>query len=427
MRNITPLWRGTADAAKLQPTPPPGTLMQRRHDLDAIRVAAFALLVLYHVGMYYVSWDWHVKSASAGPALEPFMLLSSPWRLALLFLVSGAATAFLLEKAPGGFLKSRSWRLLVPLAFGMLVIVPPQSYYEVLDSRIPGGYHDGYLAFWGRYLAGDGSFCDDDGCLEVPTWNHLWFVAYLWVYTVVAWAIDRSAPAALARMRTRLGGWLSGSAALWAPIALLAVVRVALVGRFESTHALVDDWYNHAQYFSVFALGFLLARAEAFWEALQRLRWVSLVLATASYAFIVWHFYGSGYGEDLPPPDALRTLQRVVWATNQWTVIASICGFAYRFRHADSKALRYLVPAVFPVYILHQTVIVVAAYQLKPLGIPALLEGPLLVALTFGACFGGYAIIRRVRWLRPLFGLKAREDRPTASRQTSAGMAADER
>ena len=68
--------------------------MQRRHDLDWVRVSAFALLVLYHVGMYYVTWDWHVKSPAASDTLEPFMLLSSPWRLALLFLVSGAATAF---------------------------------------------------------------------------------------------------------------------------------------------------------------------------------------------------------------------------------------------------------------------------------------------------------------------------------------------
>ena len=43
--------------------------MQRRHDLDWVRVCAFALLVLYHVGMYYVTWDWHVKSPAASEAL----------------------------------------------------------------------------------------------------------------------------------------------------------------------------------------------------------------------------------------------------------------------------------------------------------------------------------------------------------------------
>ena len=176
------------------PLPP-----SRRHDLDWIRVLAFGLLILYHVGMYYVSWDWHVKSPFAGSALEPLMIAASPWRLSLLFLVSGAATGFLLAR-PGHFLGPRSWRLLLPLAFGMLVLVPPQSYYEVVEKL---GYGDGYLAFWGRYLRADGGFCREGDCLILPTWNHLWFVAYLWVYTVLLWAAHRLLPAALARA----GGW----------------------------------------------------------------------------------------------------------------------------------------------------------------------------------------------------------------------------
>lgn len=392
--------------------------MERRHDLDWVRVCAFGLLVLYHVGMYYVSWDWHVKSPHAGETLEPFMLLSGPWRLSLLFLVSGAASAFLLTKMPKGFLGSRSWRLLLPLIFGMLVIVPPQSYYEILDSGYPGGYHDGYLAFWGRYLAGDGSFCDQDGCLDLPTWNHLWFVAYLWVYTVAIWLINRIARNALPRASQWLGRMLSGPGILLWPVLSLAVVRIALIERFESTHALVDDWYNHAQYFSVFLLGFLMARTTGFWESLQRLRWISLALAAASYGFLIWYFYSSGYGDANPPPDVLRNFQRVVWATNQWTSIAAIFGFAYRFRHADSAALRYLTPAVFPIYILHQTVIVVAAYNLRPLGIPPLPEGLLLAALTFAACFGGYEVIKRFDWLRPLFGLKRKP--PSAALSNAA-------
>ncbi|MET0582624.1 MAG: acyltransferase family protein [Pseudoxanthomonas sp.] len=391
--------------------------MNRRHDLDWVRVCAFGVLVLYHVGMYYVTWDWHVKSPYASATIEPLMLLSSPWRLSLLFLVSGAASAFLFAKQANGFLKSRSWRLLVPLIFGMLVIVVPQAYYEVLDSRIPGGYHDGYLAFWGRYLANDQTFCDDDGCLDVPTWNHLWFVAYLWVYTVAIWLIARFMPQLCQRAEQWLGRRLSGWEVLLWPVLLLAVARILLVERFEATHALVDDWYNHAQYFSVFLLGFLMARATGFWEALQRLRWLSLGLALASYGFIVWYFYGSGYGDANPPPDALRQFQRTVWALNQWTSIAAIFGFAYRFRHADSRTLRYLVPAVFPVYILHQSVIVFAAYNLRPLNIAPLPEGLLLIALTFAACFGGYELIRRVRWLRPLFGLKRNVPSPPSLRE----------
>ena len=391
--------------------------MTRRHDLDWVRVCAFGLLVLYHVGMYYVSWDWHVKSPEAGTTLEPLMFLTSPWRLSLLFLVSGCATAFLLEKARTGFLGQRSWRLLLPLVFGMAVVVTPQAYYEVVEN-LPGGYHDGYLAFWGRYLSFDDSFCREGECLDVPTWNHLWFVAYLWVYTVAIWAATKLAPNALQRVGLRLQSPLSGIGLLLWPALVLALVRGLLVARFESTHALVDDWYNHAQYFSVFALGFLIARADAVWDRMQRLRWVALFVAVPTYAFLAWYF-GGGVGEN--PPEALRWFQRGVWGVNQWASIVAILGFARSFAPGDSPALRYLVPAVFPVYILHQTVIVWLSQVMKPLALPAASEGVLLTLGTFALCFAGYEVIRRIGWLRPLFGLKREPARraPTTESATA--------
>lgn len=393
--------------------------MERRYDLDWVRVAAFFLLVLYHVGMYYVSWDWHVKSPYASETLEPLMMLTSPWRLSLLFLVSGIATAFLFGKRPAGFIGQRSWRLLLPLIFGMLVIVTPQAYYEVVE-KLPGGYRDGYPAFWGRYLQGDPTFCREGDCLDVPTWNHLWFVAYLWVYTVIAWTLLRFAPGAM----DRVGGWLerrlSGIGVLVWPALLLAIARVALVGRFESTHALVDDWYNHAQYLPLFLLGVLIATRNGVWNALQRMRWPALIIAATGYAFIVWYFYGSGYSDETnPPPDAMRMFQRVVWATFQWTMIAAIFGFVRGIVFTDSPALRYLREAVFPVYILHQTIIVILAHNAQPLGLHPVVEGPLLVLATFAMSFAGFELVRRVRWLRPLFGLKANARMDTAPAGTA--------
>lgn len=391
--------------------------MTRRHDLDWVRVCAFALLVLYHVGMYYVSWDWHVKSPSAGPGPEPFMLLTSPWRLSLLFFVSGAATAFLLGKGEAGFLRHRSWRLLVPLLFGMLVVVPPQSYYEVVE-KLPGGYTDGYLSFWARYLAADPSFCRDGDCLDLPTWNHLWFVAYLWVYTAALALALRLAPGWMARLGERVAAALTGPGLLLWPVAGLIAARVALVGRFESTHALVDDWYNHAQYLPVFLLGYWLARVDAAWLSMQRLRRPALWLALASWGFLAWYF---GHFDDArPPSDTLRMVQRGAWGLNQWASILAMLGFAHRLAPGDSPALRYLGAAVFPVYILHQTVIVVLAHRLQPAGLEPAIEAPLLILSTFAICFAAFELVRRVRWLRPLFGLKSGQQRVAAHRALPA-------
>jgi glucans biosynthesis protein C len=97
---------------------------ERRYDLDWLRVFAFGMLILYHVGMFYVTWDWHVKSRYASHLVEPAMLMVNPWRLALLFLISGIAVRFATDKMGfGKFLPERLMRLFLPLVFGMAVVV----------------------------------------------------------------------------------------------------------------------------------------------------------------------------------------------------------------------------------------------------------------------------------------------------------------
>lgn len=380
--------------------PPPARLVY----LDWLRVAAFALLILYHVGMFYVTWDWHVKSDHSGHAIEPLMLLTSPWRLTLLFLVSGAATRFMADKMTTASLAGkRTLRLLVPLVFAMLVIVPPQSYYEVVEKI---AYPDSYLTFWGRYLAADGSFCRDGDCLVLPTWNHLWFVAYLLVYTLLLCA-------GLALMRSRLerlGRWIAGApgwALLLVPIIYLAVTRYLMLSRFEITHALVDDWYNHAVSLPAFLFGFLVIKDGRATEQFARLRRPALALFLVSY--IAFAIYAWVYrADDAVPPETLRTFMRLVYATDQWSAIVAAIGFGAVHLTRDSAILRTLTVAVFPFYIAHQTIIVVVGHHLKALHLPVAAEASLLIAATALGCWLTFELARRVDWLRPLFGLGPR-------------------
>jgi hypothetical protein len=163
------------------------------------------------------------------------------------------------------------------------------------------------------------------------------------------------------------------------------------------------DWFNHAQYGAVFLLGFLLAHQAAVWEAMRRLRWWSLGIAIASYLFIVWVYDQQAGPHDLSP--WLRHLQRTVYAADQWCAIAAILGFARQWAPGDSAARRYLTEAVFPFYIVHQTAIVVMVHHLKPAGLPPVVEGPLLMLATIAVCLATFEIVRRLAWLRPLFGL----------------------
>jgi acyltransferase-like protein len=393
-------------------------LGQRRYDLDWVRIGAFMLLILYHVGMYYVTWDWHVKSPQPSATIEPLMLLTSPWRLSLLFLVSGVATGFLLARQGSrGFLKLRSTRLLIPLIFGMLVIVPPQSYLQVVEKL---RYAGGFAEFYRLYITGFHGFCSGGDCLIMPTWNHLWFVAYLWVYTVVLYIAVRLSPPLIPWLRRLAERRLSGIRILLLPFAYLCVIRLGLGDRFPSNHALLGDWYNHALYFGVFLLGFILAGTRGAWGMMERTRWITLGLAVIGWAYLT--AYIGAFGDAAAtPPLPLRLFALWSFGAEQWLAIAAVVGFAHRHLNHDNAARRYLTGAIFPVYILHQTVIVVVAHALKPSHLYPPIEGVLLVLVTAATCFLGYEAIRRVRLLRPLFGLEAGAARP---RKLAAGPSA---
>lgn len=375
-------------------------LSERRYDLDWLRIAAFGLLIFYHIGMFFVSWDWHVKSAHAGPGdplgLQPLMLLTNPWRLALLFLIAGCATRFMADKTDRpAMLKSRSLRLLLPLIFGMLVIVPPQTYYELAEKL---GYAEGWVAFYGKYLSFYDGWRPGGKPLIVPTWNHLWFVVYLWLYTMIVIALRPVLHALPLRgLATLLRQPL---VLLILPPVFVGLLRLTLRPIFGETHALLDDWYLHALYMLLFLFGYGIAKQEGIWRAIERLRWIALALAAAAYAAMIWAVLTNMGGRARP----------FLWALDQWMWILALLGFGYHALRrgwlTDSPARRYLTDAIFPFYILHQTVIVVAGHNLTPLGLPAWGEGLVLVAVTGAACFGGYEIVRRIAWLRPLFGLR---------------------
>ena len=157
---------------------------QRRYDLDWLRVMAFGSLILYHIGMFYVTWDFHVKSIHSDTSFEPAMKLLNPWRLSLLFLISGIAIRFAVDKADLRRLAlQRSKTLLIPIVFGMLVIVAPQSWLELLEK---GETTAGFGRFYLQYLSANPNFS-----IVVPTWNHLWYVVYILVYTLVLMPVAR--------------------------------------------------------------------------------------------------------------------------------------------------------------------------------------------------------------------------------------------
>lgn len=372
---------------------------ERLYYVDWLRIFAFGLLVLYHVGMVYVPWNFHVKSTPTYEGLEPFMRLSNPWRMSLVFVVSGLATGLMLDRA--GLPRQRSRRLLLPLLLGMALIVPPQSFFQVQQKL---SYTGSYFDFLGLYFSGYHGFCNAEGCLRLPTWNHLWFLPYLAIYTLVLLAALRLCPrrwcSAMADRLAAARGWRL----LALPIVAIGLVRALLLPRYGETHALVGDWWAHATYGAMFLCGVLLARRQILLSRLESLRWPALLLALLAWGLLVSPLPG------LPPaaaPGLFRLSMRMIFAAMQWSAIVAAFGFARRHLNVDHRWRAALTEAVFPLYIVHQTLIVVGFVALRSLALPVGVEVLLLVALTYLGGLGLWQAARRFGWLRPWMGMSA--------------------
>ncbi len=378
--------------------------MNRRHDIDALRALAFALVILYHVAMYYVAgWGWHLKSPHAAEWLQWPMRALNLWRMDLVFLISGLAIGFLRRgQTRWALLKQRSIRLLLPLAFGMAVIVPFQPYAQALAH---GAIQPGLGDFLLRYYTGGpwprGAF---DGWEAGVTWNHLWYLPYLWAYTamllLLAPLLDTAGGE---KLRDAFTG-LRGARLLAAPALPLMAFTLMLRPHFPPTHDLVNDAWLHAIYFTLFLYGYWIGVNRGFWAEATRLRHVSLLLAIALFGLMA----GLQIWNPLANLDGLRPWLQVMANAYLWAAILAILGWAHHKLNRPWPWLSWANESVYPWYMLHQTIIIVLIFWLAPLHLAPGWEAVLLVLGTLAGCWSITACVRRTHWLRPLFGLKRR-------------------
>ncbi|MBN8816682.1 MAG: acyltransferase [Sphingomonas sp.] len=381
--------------------------MERHYGMDWLRIGAFAVLILYHTAMVFTPWGFHVKTAQPVDGLAVAMLITNPWRLMLLFVVSGYASRALFAKSGGvgRFMTSRASRLLIPLLFGVVVMVPPQSWVELVTQH-------GYTRDFGYFLLHDYfAFAAIDG-VGLPTWNHLWFVGYLFTYTAaLSLLLVLPRPARLqAWFDAAFGGWR----ALLIPAVYLVLSQVVFFHRWSDSQDLIHDGVAHLAYFPAFLFGFGLARSKPVMAGLVRWWKPAAALAVASYAV------GAGveltYPGDLYPPQWLGEIMLVAHQLQSWSAVAALIGLAERYLNRDAAIRPMLTEAVFPFYLIHQTVIVLGEFALKPLGIGAAAEFAILVPATVAGCWAFYLIGREMNWLRPLIGLRRRPGGATARR-----------
>ena len=157
----------------------------RRTDLDLLRIIVCAGVILGHALLIYAAEPrYHLKAPTewvpATVLYEAIRITSLP----IFFCLAGwSAVGSLRRRDARRYVKDRLLRVLLPLFAGVLLLGPIIKWIELQQGRDLrlGGFRlvpppeYSFVEFLGRYLTR----------VDTMTWSHLWFLAYLFVISLI--------------------------------------------------------------------------------------------------------------------------------------------------------------------------------------------------------------------------------------------------
>ncbi len=366
--------------------------------IDWIRILAFGLLIMLHCIVPFTSIRWEINNAESSATLTQFTLWLHQWRLPLLFFVSGLGVQLSLQnRSIGAFYAERFRRLFIPLLFAMFFTIPIQPYFEFLQKgKISPGYLPFYQQVWDFKVYPDGPL----------TWSHMWFVVYLIAFLLILFPVFLVGKnKTMAQYADALRNHVGHPLALLLPAFLITMIMYSLSIEYPENGSLTEDWFAFLLFISLLFIGFLVGPSRSFWERTARIRWYTGAVSLATGLLLL-----NVYWKQVPvftARDKRFLLYCIVDGIHIWTMILFCCGMAKQYLNRNSRLLNYLNKAVYPYYIIHQTIIVALGYFIVQWPLPLWGKCLLLMVLSIIAILTIYQfIIRRTSITRFLFGMK---------------------
>ena len=378
----------------------------RRYDVDWLRVLGMMMVFLFHSARFFDTDGWHVKSPHTSETVSFITLtVTIQWMMPLFFLLSGIGAYHALrhQRWPQ-YLMSRVKRLVVPLLFGIFVIIAPWQVY--LERISHGQYSGSFWRWYPHYFEGWFGLGGNFAWMGV----HLWYLEALFVFSMITLPL-------LLLLQSRVGDRLMAalSGAMRIPgLIFLPAIPIAIMESVANSPALRESFgrrdfggWSLLPYLAIFSVGFLLAADEKMAQAVERHRFAGLAVALATFIAAYAAMKQYGLTENSISISVLRGLLC-------WAGLVAICGFASRHLRFSNGFLKYANEAVLPFYILHQTVILTIGFYVIRLDTRLWVEYLIIVLGAFAVTMAVYELlIKRFNALRFLFGMKLRR-RPDA-------------
>jgi len=384
-------------------------MVQRRYDLDWLRVLAVLAVFVYHCSLIFAPDAFQIKNATIYPALDDWGGVVGLWGMPLIFIISGASVFFNLGKVnPGKYIKGILARLAVPL----LIAIFTQCAFQVyLESVHKGTFTGSFLEFYPHYFDGLYAFGGNFAWMGM----HLWYLEALLLFSLLClpfylWLKKHTSG-------QRVIHWLGDGLGKPGAMYLLAVPVIVLINLLDpdGLGTTVLGGWSIFSYLVYFISGFVVISSEKLQASILRFRWVSLITA-----ILIWGLFDLLWGALGDP--TFGTWQYLIgssiWCLWAWCWLLAVLGFGFKHLHRNPPFLRYANEAVLPFYILHQPIILTMAFFAVQWTIPDLAKFLFILIISFGVVMLLYEpLVRRYNLLRFLFGMKLRI-KPQASYTT---------
>jgi glucan biosynthesis protein C len=377
----------------------------RQSYLDWLRIFSIIAVFFLHSGMAYVEeWGWHLKNKETSNLLMEINFWLGRFRMPLLFFISGTVTYFMMKsRSTGSFISLRFRRLFIPLVFGILVIVPPQVYMERLTQGFKGNFADFYPTVFttGPYPTGNFS------------WHHLWFIVYLFLYDILFAPLFKWMMSERGKERLAFFNKLANRKWIYL-LPIPSVIAYTFMNRlFPETHDLIHDWGRHVYWLFFLITGFTCINFPKLMDSLERNRRTSFLLAFASI-FLLNYLRWNNLEPDNVVTDWWSNLRAYLFVflfpLTAWSWIFTFIGYAKRYLNKKHSALNYINEAIYPFYILHQTIIVIVVFYVIRTNEPVLNKFLFTFVTSFILIMCIYhLLIRPYAATRFLFGMKPKK------------------
>lgn len=365
--------------------------LERRYDIDWLRVITIVAVYFHHIGMPFNGDEFHIMNTESSKLLDDIMVYFEQFRLPLLFLVSGTGTIFAFSKRSWfQFLKERSYRLLVPLIFGILFIVPPQTFYE---------HYSDYNSYLQVYKNLD---------FEV---NHLWFISDLFIISIAV------IPFILFLRSEKSNSFIrfiekitSKKYGMFLMVILLIILKIITKKINPSDSNEITNISSTTFYGFYFLAGIIIASTKETWTHLRSYRKINFTfLIISSILFYIYYFLPNKL---LTPYFSIETRWNIwymVCCLVSWSSVLTILGYGQVWLNKKSNILKKCNEAIYPFYVLHQTIIIIFGFYIIDLNLNIPLKILLLLVTTFPIIILIYRfIIYPYKIPRILFGMKKR-------------------